>query len=133
MEAEAQCAAMEIEGSTEGTITDDCDIFLFGGQCVYRRVCSRTHSPEAYTATGLQRKLGLDRSRLIDLGHLLGCDYTSGVPGVGVVRAMEILADFPSDSAVVSFSSWVRSIQDEALPPPPEESKLRRSIRNSKQ
>jgi 5'-3' exonuclease len=42
MEAEAQCAALEASGVTDGTITDDSDVFLFGGKTVYRRVCSQS-------------------------------------------------------------------------------------------
>ncbi len=31
------------------------------------------------------------------LGYLLGCDYTAGLEGVGIVSAMELLRDFPGD------------------------------------
>jgi hypothetical protein len=36
MEAEAQCAYLDIISLTDGTITDDSDIWLFGGQKVYK-------------------------------------------------------------------------------------------------
>lgn len=36
MEAEAQCAFLDQISLTEGTITDDSDIWLFGGQKVYK-------------------------------------------------------------------------------------------------
>lgn len=106
MEAEAQCAALEESGLTAGTITDDSDIFLFGGRTVYRRMCSKTKGAERYTAAEVMSLLRLDRDRLISLGYLLGCDYTAGLGGVGVVTAMDILAAFPGESMLEDFKSW---------------------------
>jgi DNA excision repair protein ERCC-5 len=40
MEAEAQCAQLEAMGLTDGTITDDSDVFLFGVIRVYRSMFS---------------------------------------------------------------------------------------------
>jgi DNA excision repair protein ERCC-5 len=37
-EAEAQCAALEAAGLVDGVVTDDNDVFLFGGQHVYRHL-----------------------------------------------------------------------------------------------
>lgn len=36
MEAEAQCAFLDLVSLTDGTITDDSDIWLFGGRKVYK-------------------------------------------------------------------------------------------------
>ena len=36
MEAEAQCAFLDLIELTDGTITDDSDIWLFGGRTVYK-------------------------------------------------------------------------------------------------
>jgi DNA excision repair protein ERCC-5 len=55
MEAEAQCAALELDGVTQGTITDDSDVFLFGGKTVYRRVSSTAKEPEVYTADAVDQ------------------------------------------------------------------------------
>lgn len=107
MEAEAQCAQLELDGLTDGTITDDSDIFLFGGTTVYRRMCSRKKDAEFYTGSNINRVLGLDREKMIRLGQLLGCDYAFGIEGVGVVTAMEILAEFPGQNGLDRFREWM--------------------------
>ena len=35
-EAEAQCAFLDAHGLSDGTITDDSDIWVFGGQRVFK-------------------------------------------------------------------------------------------------
>ena len=36
VEAEAQCAWLDEHGLVDGVVTDDNDVFLFGGQHIYR-------------------------------------------------------------------------------------------------
>ena len=60
-EAEAQCAMLEQLKLTDGTITDDNDVFLFGGQRVYRRVCSKKSHMEMYNMSEIERELCLSR------------------------------------------------------------------------
>ena len=47
-EAEAQCAQLDILKLTQGTITDDSDIWLFGGKHVYRNFFNQQKHVEFY-------------------------------------------------------------------------------------
>ena len=58
MEAEAQCAALDVLGLTEGSITDDSDIFLFGGTRVYKNIFNQNKHVELYCSDAMQRNLG---------------------------------------------------------------------------
>lgn len=58
MEAEAQCAALDRTDHTHGTITDDSDVWLFGGRHVYRNFFSQNKYVEHYQCSDLQNQLG---------------------------------------------------------------------------
>jgi DNA excision repair protein ERCC-5 len=108
MEAEAQCAELVKLGLVDGIVTDDSDIFLFGGTRVYKNMFNAAKFVECYLTTDLEKEYGLDRKKLIRFAHLLGSDYTEGVPGVGPVTAMEILTDFEN---LEDFRDWSAKIQ----------------------
>ncbi|GME76776.1 unnamed protein product [[Candida] boidinii] len=94
MEAEAQCAELYRLGLVDGIITDDSDCFLFGGAKVYKNMFNEKNYVECYTYEDIERDLGLSREKMIELALLLGSDYTDGIKGIGVVNAMELLAEF---------------------------------------
>ncbi|KAG8970514.1 DNA repair protein rad2 [Tulasnella sp. 419] len=111
MEAEAQCAALVELGLVEGIITDDSDVFLFGGLRVYRNMFNQSKTVECFLLSDLSRELGLDRDRLIRLAYLLGSDYVDGLPGVGPVVAMELLKDFDGEDGLIKFRDWWSKVQ----------------------
>lgn len=117
MEAEAQCAELVSLGLVDGTVTDDSDIFLFGGTRVYKNMFNQSKFVECYLATDLEKEYSLTRHKLIQIAHLLGSDYTEGIPTVGPVTALEILSDFES---LEEFAAWCLKVQL-SQPLPPEE------------
>ncbi|RPB01699.1 hypothetical protein L873DRAFT_1827033 [Choiromyces venosus 120613-1] len=111
MEAEAQCAELVRLGLVDGIVTDDSDTFLFGGTRVYKNMFNQAKFVECYLASDLEKEYALDRTRLIRIAHLLGSDYTEGVPAVGPVTAMELLAEFASENGLVEFKDWWTGVQ----------------------
>lgn len=138
MEAEAQCAALNMLGTqdvqyssnniiglVDGIVTDDSDVFLFGGETVYRKFFDQNNFIEAYKNQDIKQQLGLDRTvsvyilpknnlpvqALINLALLLGSDYTNGVKGIGIVLAVEILHEFGD---LERFKAW---LSDPSLDP----------------
>ena len=108
MEAEAQCAELVHLGLVDGIVTDDSDIFLFGGTRVYKNMFNAAKFVECYLVSDLEREYALDRHKLIRFAHLLGSDYTEGIPGIGPVTALEILTDF---STLQEFKEWSLKLQ----------------------
>uniref|UniRef100_A0A8C9YDQ9 XPG-I domain-containing protein n=1 Tax=Sander lucioperca TaxID=283035 RepID=A0A8C9YDQ9_SANLU len=134
-EAEAQCAALDRAEHTHGTITDDSDVWLFGGRHVYKNFFSQNKYVEHYQYSDLQSQLGLDRTKLINLAYLLGSDYTEGVPGVGYVTGMEILNEFPGPGLepLSQFSKWWSEAQEKKrLVADPRDTKVKKKLRDLK-
>ncbi|KAK3917932.1 DNA repair protein complementing XP-G cells-like protein [Frankliniella fusca] len=94
MEAEAQCAFLDSISLTEGSITDDSDIWLFGGRKVYKNFFNQKKHVLQFTSSNISHYFKLSREQLIQLALLVGSDYTTGIQGVGPVTAMEIVATF---------------------------------------
>merc|ERR1719237_280348 len=117
-EAEAQCAFLDSEGLTQGTITDDSDIWLFGGKKVFRNFFNQEKLVTSYTATELVEHFGLNRERLVLLAMLTGSDYTMGIQDVGPVTALEVLAEFPGENLAPlnDFKTWWSRVKGEGLP-----------------
>jgi len=118
-EAEAQCAALEELGLVDGVVTEDSDIFVFGGRKVYKNFFDEKKYVEAYFARDIKRDLALKKHQLVALAMLLGGDYTDGVKGVGIVNGMEALRAFPiGDSAdgiskgLTKFREWLDGFGD---------------------
>lgn len=131
-EAEAQCAALEALGLVDGIVTEDSDVFVFGGKtgksigrndvpknqisfhlhtAVYKNIFNEQHYAEVYTAADAEREMKLGRNAMVALAMLLGSDYTEGVKGVGIVNAMEILDTFDVThdlrDGLSSFKKWL--------------------------
>ncbi|WVR07094.1 hypothetical protein IAU60_004133 [Kwoniella sp. DSM 27419] len=111
MEAEAQCAKLAELGLVDGIITDDSDVFLFGGIQCFKNIFNDAKYAECFLSTDIERELSLTRERLISLAYLLGSDYTIGLPGVGPVVALELLANFPGERGIENFKEWWMKVQ----------------------
>lgn len=112
MEAEAQCAELVQLGLVDGIVTDDSDCFLFGGTRIYKNFFNQAKFVECYLASDFEKEFDLTRQKMIDVAHLLGSDYTEGLPGVGPVTALEIIGEFPG---LNDFKSWWEGVQSQTI------------------
>jgi DNA excision repair protein ERCC-5 len=111
MEAEAQCAALFQQQLVDGIITDDSDVFLFGGSKIYKNMFNQNKYVECYLLSDLESEIGLDQRSLICLAHFLGSDYTEGIAGVGPILGMELLKEFPGTDGLTRFKEWWTKVQ----------------------
>ncbi|KAG1331724.1 DNA repair protein UVH3 [Cocos nucifera] len=117
MEAEAQCACMEMTNLVDGVVTDDSDVFLFGARSVYKNIFDDRKYVETYFMKDIESELGLNREKIIRMALLLGSDYTEGVRqvttvhlfGIGIVNAIEVVHAFPEEDGLKKFREWIES------------------------
>lgn len=107
-EAEAQCANLFITGSVDGIITDDVDVFLFGGDNVYRHFFKSKTTPLVYRIEDLFK---LNRDDLIILSLFLGGDYGPGLVGYGPKKAIALLHDEGKKSEHLSVHDRVSQLR----------------------
>ncbi|EYC01107.1 hypothetical protein Y032_0110g168 [Ancylostoma ceylanicum] len=110
-EAEAQCVELERLGLVQGVVSDDSDVWAFGVKNVYRHLFSKTKNVQHYGSRIIQQSLGLSQSEFVGIAILSGGDYSSGLAGVGVVNAIELLSEF----AVTRSADEGRSLEAETL------------------
>ena len=46
---------------------------------------------EEYRVSDVESELGLSQEAMVRMALLLGSDYTEGVPGIGIVNALEVV------------------------------------------
>ncbi|XP_059081318.1 DNA excision repair protein ERCC-5 homolog isoform X2 [Tigriopus californicus] len=128
-EAEAQCAFLDINNLTHGTITDDSDVWVFGGLNVYKNFFNQDKHCELFTANEISKHMGLSREKMILIALMTGSDYTLGIESVGPVTAMEVLAEFPGSGIepFTHFADWWKKHHENFTLPPG--SKLKEKLR----
>ncbi|XP_052851408.1 DNA excision repair protein ERCC-5 [Drosophila gunungcola] len=130
MEAEAQCAFLNATDLTHGTITDDSDIWLFGGRTVYKNFFAQNKHVLEFRSEQIEQTFNCNRGKLIQLACLVGSDYTTGIHGIGAVTALEILASFSGQDkgaqdvcnqsvlqTLIKFRDWWQAHKSSNLPP----------------
>lgn len=107
-EAEAQCVALENAGITQGTITEDSDIWLFGGKTVYTSFSNSKREVKMHSASDIASHLHLNSVDLACLALLCGCDYTEGIENLSFEQALDILKHFDGYGLMklINFKNW---------------------------
>ncbi|XP_037958397.1 DNA repair protein complementing XP-G cells isoform X2 [Teleopsis dalmanni] len=117
MEAEAQCAFLDEHHITHGTITDDSDIWLFGGRTVYKNFFDNKKHVYEFKAEEIINFYHCDRKKLVQLACLVGSDYTLGIHGIGTTLGLEILSEFSlkgeyAENNRINIMKTLKSLQE---------------------
>lgn len=103
-EAEAQCAQLCKEGLVYGISTEDMDSLTLGTPRLLRHLmapAAQKVSVLEFEHDKLLQELQLTNDEFIDLCILCGCDYTEKIPGIGPVRALNLMQKHKSIEKVL--------------------------------
>jgi flap endonuclease GEN len=138
---EALCALLNEQGLVDGVISNDGDCFLYGARNVYTNLTidsldqgtiirydssalfaipSLVEDQVDKERTNLDRKISLSRKDLIAFAILTGSDECSGVPYVGVKKAVkfiyllkQIYPHSSADAALGEIERWSKTMNDD--------------------
>jgi hypothetical protein len=97
-EADATCGFLSERGIVDAIMTEDSDVFLFGARYVLRGFFAPAGASDHYGVSAHDmrhlERTGITRELLIAVAMVMGSDYTKGVKGFTVPRAIDMLANF---------------------------------------
>ena len=91
-EGEAQAAYLVANGDAYAVASQDYDCLLFGAKRVVRNLAvnSNLGNLEYYELNRVLKELKISRQQLIDMGILIGTDFSEGLKGVGAKTALKL-------------------------------------------
>ena len=91
-EGEAQAAYLVAKGDAYAVASQDYDCLLFGAKRVVRNlaISSNLGNIEYYELKKVLSKLNITQEQLIDMGILIGTDFSEGMKGVGAKTALKL-------------------------------------------
>ena len=91
-EGEAQAAYLVAKGDAYAVASQDYDCLLFGAKRVVRNlaVSSNLGNLEYYQLDNVLASLDVTREELVDMGILIGTDFSDGLKGIGAKTALKL-------------------------------------------
>jgi flap endonuclease-1 len=101
-EADSQCAQLLKEKIVDGIVTDDSDILLFGGNNIIKNFTITTKNKmQIINLKTILKDFKFTQKQLIELGILLGSDYSKTVKGIGAITAYKLLQKYGSIKNII--------------------------------
>jgi flap endonuclease-1 len=99
-EADPQCAYMVKEGLVDYVLSEDMDLLTFGTTKLIRGLTNG--KSRVYNLKDILEDLKLTLDQFIDMCILLGCDYTSTIEGIGLVKSYKFIKKYKSIEKIIS-------------------------------
>jgi len=91
-EADSQLADLIKKNKVDFIVTDDMDIFIFGGNIILKNfTVSDKKKIQEINFENFKKETNLNNNQVIDLAILLGCDYCPSIKGIGTIGAFKLI------------------------------------------
>lgn len=108
-EGEKLCAQLAIEGKVCSVWSTDSDNWMFGTPLTLKLETTRIDDSAQFIIVSLElilEQLGLSHTEFIDFCICCGIDYNENFPGVGPVKAFDLIKTYRSID-LIPFKEWV--------------------------
>jgi 5'-3' exonuclease len=95
-EAEATCAALNINNFVTGVLTDDTDVLAYSTPLMIYKLNFEEHTCIEIDYEYLLQELGLNREAFLDFCIMCGTDYNPTIPRIGCERAFKLIQEYGS-------------------------------------
>lgn len=121
-EAEKHCSYLNIHGFVDYVFTTDSDALCFGCTHWINKVLPQVNGETQLQVIHLDdvlKSLDLDHQTFIDLCIMAGCDYNSNIPGIGIIKAFNLLKkhgcieNIPLDTTCLNYNDCRRLFKQE--------------------
>lgn len=100
-EADAQLAFLSLNGLADAVITEDSDLIVFGAKRIIYKLDKAGNAKQVNLDNLPKNKeMNFSKFSFINFRHmclLSGCDYLENIPGVGLMKAHQLISKFKDD------------------------------------
>lgn len=104
-EAEKYCVYLYNNGYGDYIVSDDTDVFTFGGTKVIKSSIKNNNIIETDINLFLN-KIGYDNKKFIDLCILSGCDYLPFIPSLAINTVYNLLKKYDSIEQIIELNKY---------------------------
>lgn len=102
-EAETLCARLIKEGIVYGCLSEDTDILANGGRYFIRNFNVNNNRVIEYDLDIILKKFGVSYEQFIDICILCGCDYTSTIVNIGIMKAYNFIKKYNDIEGIIKY------------------------------
>lgn len=102
-EADPQCAYLSKNDYVDAVASEDMDLLTFGTKVLLRNMTKKKILK--IELEEILKELKITYDQFVDLCILLGCDYCSTIPGIGMERSYALLKEYGSIDKMLNMKS----------------------------